>query len=183
MREGERQKNFGYLTPSLSHCLLIGLLTLITILGCGYHFKCGSHLKSLNINNIYIELFRNNTEVPGLEHTLTNALVYEFNTDKETSVTGKEQAQGVLTGEIISYEVYTVAYRRGDYTAAGRIVLRVRAELRRKGNVVWKNELTDQEEYIVSNDLIQTEKHRDEALRRIIQRMAERIHDGISLGF
>ncbi len=163
---------------------LISLLILIIILGCGYHFKGGGYLKSSDISNIYIKLFENNTEVRGLENTLTNALVYEYNVDKETSVTGEKEAQAILAGEIISYEVYTVAYGRGDYTAAGRIVLKIRAKLKRKGaDVVWKNELTDQEEYMVSNDLTQTEKYRNEALRRIIQRMAERIHDQISLGF
>ncbi len=163
---------------------LLSLLILITILGCGYHFKEEGHLKSLDISNIYIKLFINNTQERGLENTLANAIIYEFNMDKETSVTGEKEAQAVLTGKIISYEVYTVAYGRGDYTAAGRIALRVWAELKKGGaDVVWKNELTDQEEYIVSNDLIQTEKYRDEALRRIVQRVAERIHDQISLGF
>jgi len=90
-----------------------------------------------------------------------------------------------LTGKIISYEVYTVAYGREDYTATGRIILRVEAELKKKGtnNVIWKNELTDQEEYMVSSDLIQTQRYRNEALDRIIQRTAERIHDQISTGF
>ncbi len=162
---------------------LINLLILI-ILGCGYHFE-RSYLKSVGIDNIYIEPFKNKTQERGLENKISNALVYEFNMDKVASITRREEAQAILTGKIISYEVYTVAYGREDYTATGRIILRVEAELKKKGtnNVIWKNELTDQEEYMVSSDLIQTQRYRNEALDRIIQRTAERIHDQISTGF
>jgi len=165
------------------------LFILLFIISCGYHFSLTDARrgkmpsKPLGIENIYIQLFKNHTSERGLETLFLNALVYEFNTRKGFKLVDKQQAHAFLSGELTGYKITGIAYTKGEYTATGRVSLTIKAILRNKeGKVLWQKTLYEQEEYHVANSPSETRDNRQNALERILKRLAERIYEGLIIG-
>ena len=159
-------------------------------IACGYHFsliearraKAISEV-SLGVEKIYIQLFQNHTPKRGLENNFLNALVYEFNTGKGLQIVKKTEAEAFLLGELTGYRAIGIAYTKGEHTATGRISLTVKAILKdREGKILWQKTISDQEEYQVTNNPSETKGNREIALQRILDRLAERIYEGLIMG-
>lgn len=165
-----------YILPILIICLFSG---------CGYHFTLQETYKGrerLSIQKIYIVPFINKTPRRGLENLFVNALVYKFSTGQGVKVTDRKSAEAFLSGEILSYETTGVAYTQGKYTATGRVTIVLRVKLEDKnGTLLWENpQLSDQEDFQITNNAAQTEDNRNTAIRRILQRMAEQIYEELT---
>jgi len=173
---------------SIKHIFIIFFI--FSFLSCGYHFTLQEtlrdrkqvktlNLKALDIEKVCIMPFINRTPQRGLENLLTNALVYKFNTGQGVEVTDKARADAFLSGEIITYETMGVAYTQTKYTATGRVTVGIKVRLEdKKGILIWENPyLSDQEEFQIGSNAAQTEDNRNIAIRRILQRMAERIYE------
>ncbi len=77
-------------------CMLV-LFALIS--GCGYTTKS---LISRNINSVYIPIFGNFTFRSGLEFNLTTALKDEIMSRTRLRIAGKDDADTILTGKIVT---------------------------------------------------------------------------------
>jgi len=160
---------------------------LLFLLGCNYHFSLNEvkkEPKEVRARKIHIDPFINRTPQRKLENFLINELVYEFNTGDELEIVERKRAEAILSGEFIAYEATGIAYTRGEYTATGRVRIAIKAKLTdRNQNILWeKVELSDQEEFQVTTNPSQTKDNREKAIHRIIERLAERIYEGLRVG-
>ncbi len=165
---------------------LIFLLTLFFTCGCGYKFSLedvrpSSKGVSVRIRTVFIAPFVNKTQFRGLENLLQNALVYEFTTGQGLKVVPKEQAEAVLTGELLDYQETSTGYTRQEYATTGRVSLAIKTELKDpNGNIIWQNPyLYDQENFQFGGSPSQTEDNKKEAIRRILERIAQRIYENL----
>ncbi len=165
--------------------LVFLLLAFNLILACGYRFslqelqKEQTGIKRLGINTIYIYPFVNKTHRRGIENLLQNALVYEFSTGEGPKLVKKEKAEAFLQGEILNYQETSIAYTHQEYALSGKISLAIKVVLTDKnGQILWENPyLFDQESFTFGQTPSQTEDNKKQAVRRILQRMAERIYE------
>jgi len=75
------------------------LVLFALISGCGYTTKS---LISRNINSVYIPIFGNFTFRSGLEFNLTTALKDEIMSRTRLRIAGKDDADTILTGKIVT---------------------------------------------------------------------------------
>jgi len=88
---------------------LVGGLVMLAVLvgGCGYSLRGNlpGHIKT-----VAVPIFKNRTSEPGVENFLTGAVVEAFSTNGRLSVVGPEQADSILEGEVVGYQVQSVAF-------------------------------------------------------------------------
>jgi len=75
------------------------LILFALISGCGYTNKS---LISRNINSVYVPIFGNFTFRSGLEFNLTTALKDEIMSKTRLRIAGKDDADTILTGKIVT---------------------------------------------------------------------------------
>jgi len=163
--------------------LLLGSLVLQ---GCGYHLAVANNPLLQNIATIAIPYFKNKTFEPEIEAIFTQAFVNEFVESKRLRVVSREQADAVLLGTIKHLDEDTISYDRDDKAQEYR--LRVAVDLlleeRQSGAVLWKRtNLRHADEYSVAFNIVVSETAKREALQRLAQDLAERVHDSIMQGF
>lgn len=147
---------------------------LLLIQACGYQF---SAVKSLpgDIHSISVSVLRNETRQSGMEVTMTNALVDQFNRHSPAMVVPETQAQAVLTGTVRSLVSDVISRTSTRQVSERRLTVTVSLTLRDKANqILWQGqELSAQQTYSVAADDIITERNRLYALQRMAQRIAE----------
>ncbi len=165
--------------------VLISLLCIFGIIGCGYHFIGQSEVLS-GIHTVAIPYFENDSYEPGLERYMTEALVNEFVKSKTVSIVDEGDADAVIRGKIELFKEFVIAYDKDDSVLEYliQVELDVTLEKRDTGEVIWRNkELSHFEEYRVSSEIAVTEANKGYAIRKTAVEMAERIHDSIIEGF
>jgi outer membrane lipopolysaccharide assembly protein LptE/RlpB len=75
--------------------------------GCGYslHGNLPDHVRT-----VAVPVFTNRTAEPAIESFLTQAVVEAFATNGRLRVVNAAQADAVLEGEVVGYEVQTLAF-------------------------------------------------------------------------
>jgi hypothetical protein len=91
-------------------------------------------------------------------------------------------ADALVVGIIKSFTTTSVAVTTGTQVTTGyRAALTVEVTFQRKkdGKIVWKEDITEWRNYLVVSDLAATENNKREAIRKISERLAERIQEMI----
>ncbi|MFQ5505212.1 MAG: LPS assembly lipoprotein LptE [Planctomycetota bacterium] len=151
-------------------------------LGCGYSlvdYDAGFG----DIRTVAIQTPTNGTFQPGIEYVVADALRREFLRrgavrlvdDPKTAdlVIDGNVRRIVTTGRSFSSIVFTLEYQ---------LVLAVDLEATRPDGTslfVGRRALEETEFYLASADVEATRKNRDEALRRVAQVIAQRVHDSL----
>ena len=120
-------------------CMLV-LFALIS--GCGYTTKS---LISRNINSIYIPVFGNYTFRSGLEFNLTTALKDEIMSKTRLRIAGKDDADTILTGKIVTVTEGATSSNAFDNLVESSITITVNIDFvdRRTGRLLMSvDELT-----------------------------------------
>jgi hypothetical protein len=150
---------------------------MVALGGCGYRMIGAGSLPG-GVETIAINVLENRTSESGLETQVTDALITELNRRKQNSVAQVNQAQAVLNGTIDSLDSKTVA-RKGTQTSLERRVrLQVSLDLTQKdGKRLWKGKgLAAEQTYLVSSDnSVDTEANRKQAIDLATQRLAENV--------
>ena len=144
-----------------------GVLLLLAVLlgGCGYTVR--GTLPS-HINAIAVPIFRNRTQEPAVESLITRAVVEAFSTNGRLRVVGTEQADAVLDGEIIGYNVVSIAFDQDADVRLYRLVVTVNLRLRdlRQNTVLFQqNQVREQADFRVQDVVSQTISREETALR------------------
>ena len=88
---------------------VVGPFVLLAVLAgaCGYSLRGNlpGHIKT-----VAVPVFKNRTSEPGVENFLTGAVVEAFSTNGRLKVVGPEQADSILEGEVVGYQVQSVAF-------------------------------------------------------------------------
>lgn len=153
---------------------------------CGYKFVGQGGAFPQNVQQIYVEMFKNNTTQTGLENTITNALVFEFTRRNKAALAGSlEQADAALSGVITGKTVQTVAPRGKDAAAQRRVTLSLNLKLVRVGGeIIWAgSSIRDNAVYPVAEDKLTTEQNEREAILIIATRLAEGIYNQLTDNF
>ena len=95
--------------------ILLVLTVLNTINGCGYRFGYASRSLPGGYDQLAIPVFKNNTQIVGIEPYFTNAIREEFDRSKIAKVVTKGVAPVVLNGAIIGIQLARGVPTRGNY--------------------------------------------------------------------
>ncbi len=153
------------------------LLLSLFLNGCGYHLiGTGStlpdHLKTLSI-----PVFTNSSSQPEIHRELTSAIINAYITDGRVKVVRKGQADMVMIGNLVHYELKTVSFSSNDFASNYIVVLGVDVEVIDKVNnePYLKQNLKTEWNYTASTDIVNTEAARlaalDEAYRVLGNRL------------
>lgn len=128
-------------TPCPTHARrgLLLLLAALLLAGCGYSFygNLPDHIKT-----VAVPIFKNTTLAPGVETIMTSAVVRAFSSGSRLRVVPVEQADSILEGEIVGYNVQGVSFDRNANIAAFRlqVVLNVVFRDVRQNTVLWREQ-------------------------------------------
>ncbi len=165
---------------------IAALVVFVAAAGCGYHFAGMGLTAPEGVRTIAITVLDNRTSVSGIETVFTSDITYEFTRSKVLRVVGKDTADAVLSGTIMSLSEETIAYTASYDSAERRVTITLDMALERAdGNVIWSNKsLSDKEAFKVDpSDKLATEKNKRVAIEAISDRLAEKIHNRILQGF
>ncbi len=171
--------------------LLSALYLLLStfLLGCGY--TTGSLLPP-SIKTIYVKTFTNKIDItaevsetsryktyaPLLEVDITKEIIDRFIYDGNLRVVKKENADLMLTGELIDYNRQALRYDTDDEVEERRLSLVVSLVLHdlRKDEIMWKEEsFIGDSTYFTTGSLAKTEDTAlDEAIEDLARRIVER---------
>lgn len=165
---------------------IFSLFAMIGFSGCGYGFRGTVNNLPPDIKQIAIPVFVNATSEPGAEIVFANALIYEFARSRILKVVPESEAQAVLNGKIKAVTVDSVILATTSQSLERRVTLIIEVTFKRADNqkIIWQNlGLARYETFKASDDPSQTDRNKEEAIRKIAKDLSERIHNGILENF
>jgi outer membrane lipopolysaccharide assembly protein LptE/RlpB len=133
----------------VNHCpprAFLGFLLFLAALllaGCGYSFRGNlpAHIKT-----VAVPIFKNTSQAPGIENVVTSAVVTAFSNGGRLRVVPVEQADSILTGEIVGYAVEGVSFDRNSNVQAYRLRVVLNVEFRdlRQHKTLWQEKALTQ---------------------------------------
>jgi hypothetical protein len=139
------------------------------------------------VETIFIEVIENRTSKTGVERIVTNQLIFEFSRQRESSLVSKlDEADAVIKGSINSLRTQTISRLGTEVANEREVVMTIDLRLIENdgGAVIWAaNGMSDREAYDVDNDKIQTDRNEAAAIRRLSERLSERIFNRLTDDF
>lgn len=167
---------------------MIGWLILLSglVTACGYRFS-GSGPYPEGVNYIFIEVIENRTSKIGVERIVTNQLIVEFSKRRENSLVGKrDEADAVLKGSINTIRTQTISRVGSDAANEREVRMKIDLKLIKNdgGSVIWAaNNLAGREAYDVANSKVETDRNEEGAIRRLSERISERVFNRLTDNF
>ena len=128
-------------------CLLPAILT-----GCGYHIVGRGGNMPGNVTSMSIPFLKNRIQRPDVETVITTALVDEFVKSGIAKVV-QENADAVLNGAIIGYELNPVSFSKNDVIQEYRLIIKLEISFVRNsdGKILWEDKnFIDYEDFKVN---------------------------------
>ena len=172
MNKTDARTNFLTLQYALAVILAAGLL----FSACGYQLEGGGYLND-SYARVMVEVFENRSAEDDADLIFTSALIQEIVEKTDTQVVDEQLADARLKGVIRSVSFTTVSRS----TAESVVERRATATLDLKmidpdGEVIWSvSGFTTDDEYEVSDDQLEDESNKRDALEDIAERAAEKI--------
>jgi len=146
---------------------VLSLLVLAALIlgGCGYSLR-GSlpgHIKT-----VAVPVFKNRTSEPGVETMLTGAVVDAFSTNGRLTVVGAEKADSILEGEVIGYQVLSIAYDPKANVQQYRLVVTMNLRFRdvKRDEMIFEQQnLQERSDFRTLGVVAQTISREETALR------------------
>jgi hypothetical protein len=117
--------------------LALLLLVLGALAGCGYslHGTLPPHIRT-----IAVPVFRNRTADPFVAQAVSRAVVEAFSTSGRLRVVPPEQADALLEGELVGYEIQSIAFDPRANVQLHRLLVTLDLRLRdlRQGRVLFE---------------------------------------------
>jgi outer membrane lipopolysaccharide assembly protein LptE/RlpB len=118
--------------------LLLGAGALL-LAGCGYSLR-GSLPE--HIRTVAVPVFANKTQQPAVENFLTRAVVDAFVSSGRLKVVRPEDADSILEGEIVGYQLNSLSYDAGANVREYRLTVTLNLQFRdvRQNVMLWRQE-------------------------------------------
>ena len=137
----------------------VGLLLLLVAAlsaGCGYSFhgNLPSHIKT-----VAVPIFKNQSDVPGLENSITSAGISAFSSGGRLRVVPLDQADSILEGEIVATQIDGAGFDRNQNVQAYHLIVVLNVTFRdvRQNKVLWQeNGLTQTADFQVQGQVSDT---------------------------
>ncbi len=124
--------------------------------GCGY--TMGGNLPP-HVKTIAVPMFRNLTQYPAIENVMTSAVVAAFANAGRLKVVPLQQADSILEGEVIEYNVEAIAFDTSINAQMYRLRVRLNIQFRdvRNNTMLWKQQgLEERSDFRAWGDVAQT---------------------------
>jgi len=124
---------------SSSRILIFALMATLWLGSCGYSLQGNlpDHIKS-----VAVPVFRNRTTEPGVESTISRAVVNAFTTNGKLRVVSLDAADSMLEGEIIGFEVQSLAFDSRLNLRSYRLAVTMNVRFRdlKKSAMLWEQQ-------------------------------------------
>ena len=145
--------------------------------GCGYSVGLGGNLPS-HLKTVAVPIFVNSTQQPAVESVITAAVVNAFVTSGRLKVVSVKEADAILEGNIISYNLESIAYNSQINVTVYRLRVRVNILFRdvRQGATLYKQDGLEQwADFRVQGQVSDTLAREDQAARQAAVDIGRRI--------
>jgi hypothetical protein len=145
--------------------------------GCGYSVGLGGNLPS-HLKTVAVPIFVNSTQQPAVESVITAAVVNAFVTSGRLKVVSVKEADAILEGNIISYNLDSIAYNSQINVTVYRLRVRVNILFRdvRQGTTLYKQDGLEQwADFRVQGQVSDTLAREDQAARLAAVEIGRRI--------
>ena len=106
---------------------ILAVLAILLVGGCGYSLR--GDLPG-HIQTVSVPVFVNKTQHPAVENFLTSAVVDAFVTSGRLKVARPEDADSILEGEIVGYEVDSISFDRRANVREYRLTVTLNLQFR-----------------------------------------------------
>jgi outer membrane lipopolysaccharide assembly protein LptE/RlpB len=133
--------------------------------GCGYAFR---GTLPADVRTVAVPVFANKTQEPAVESLLTRAVVEAFSTNGRLRVVRPEEADTLLEGEVVGYELVSLAFDRAANVRQYRLVVTLNLKLRdlRRNTVLFEQAgFREKADFRVPGAVSQTIVREESALR------------------
>jgi len=157
--------------------LLAGLVLACLVGGCGYSVGMGGNLPS-HIKTVAVPIFVNSTQQPAVESVITAAVINAFVTSGRLKVVSVKEADSILEGDIIGYNLDSIAFNPQINVTEYRLRVRVNILFRdvRQGTTLWKQDGLEQwADFRVQGQISETLAREDVAARQAAVDIGRRI--------
>ena len=156
--------------------LALGLaLFAVDLAGCGYSFR--GNLPD-HIQTVAVPLFTNKTSEPAVENLLTSAVVAAFSTNGRLRVVRPEDADAILDGEVVGYDVESIAFDSQANVRQYRLVVTMNLRLRdvRRSSILFEQQgLRQKADFQILGAVSQTISREESAVRTAATEIARAI--------
>ncbi len=166
---------------------LVAIGSVALAAGCGYGLVGRTSTLPPSIKIIRFQTLINRTPRVGVEQRLSQQIARELTSRGRFSVqSGATGADADLTGEVLGFDLYPVAFdeagRAKEYQI--RITARVSLKTLPDGKVLWENPAyTFQDDYTFSTSAASYVDRENEAIDRVAERFAESLVSNLLEGF
>ena len=157
--------------------VLAGVVLAGLVGGCGYSVGLGGNLPS-HLKTVAVPIFVNSTQQPAVESVITAAVVNAFVTSGRLKVVSVKEADAILEGTIISYNLDSIAYNSQINVTEYRLRVRVNILFRdvRQGTTLYKQDGVEQwADFRVQGQVSDTLAREDQAARQAAVEIGRRI--------
>jgi hypothetical protein len=157
--------------------LLAGVVLAGLVGGCGYSVGLGGNLPS-HLKTVAVPIFVNSTQQPAVESVITAAVVNAFVTSGRLKVVSVKEADSILEGNIISYNLDSIAFNADSNVTVYRLRVRVNILFRdvRQGTTLYKQDGLEQwADFRVQGQVSDTLAREDQAARQASIEIGRRI--------
>jgi len=157
--------------------LLAGVVLACLVGGCGYSVGLGGNLPS-HIKTVAVPIFVNSTQQPAVEGVITAAVINAFVTSGRLKVVPVREADAILDGNIIGYNLESIAYNSQINVTEYRLRVRVNILFRdiRQNTTLYKQDGLEQwADFRVQGQVSETLAREDQAARQAAVEIGRRI--------
>jgi len=157
--------------------LLAGVVIACLVGGCGYSVGLGGNLPS-HLKTVAVPIFVNSTQQPAVEGVITAAVVNAFVTSGRLRVVSVKEADSILEGNIVGYNLESIAYNSQINVTVYRLRVRVNILFRdvRQGSTLYKQDGLEQwADFRVQGQVSDTLAREDQAARQAAVEIGRRI--------
>lgn len=168
----------GYVIRNYRRAILLALSAVCVILvaaACGYSTKGNlpPHIKT-----VAVPTFKNKTQEPAVEGTITAAVVNAFTTSGKLRVVPVGQADSILDGEVVGYDVQSTSVDRRINIRQYRLVVTLNIEFRdvKQGDMLFRQYgLREQADFNVPFEVSATISREEGAVRQAALDIGRRV--------
>lgn len=166
--------------------IIILVFMLLNFAGCGYGLVGTSVSLPEHIKTVAVPIFVNKTSQYNVEGIITNAFIDEFISSGKLKTKEKKEANAVLEGEVVSYQVNPLSYDTNGAVLEYRLKISI--------NILFKDLINDEvilkrggleakSDYLSLDSLGEQEKAEEEAFKKVSQDIAREAVSMILEGF
>lgn len=170
--------------------LLFGIAFFTMCIGCGYHFRAAGEPIGVELKSLAIPLMASSSSIRDFESDFTRIIRNEFISHAKVPIVPKEQAQALLTGQIIEVSTQPLTYDLQQYNIGGRTTTHETTSSRRlkirldisltdsaTGKTIWHDDsLEEESSFDVGIDPLTDRYNQQQALQKIARLLAKRIY-------